>query len=115
MSTASLRPVFAALHTVEASEVTQRSSRESKAASKRYLRIQLSSTGSGSEKRSTVSAWLWTIRVCLRSSRRFALYGFSLIQQLAIELANSYKVQRKVLTRDADAVESEGWLTVYDL
>ena len=35
MSTASPRPVFAALHTVEASKVTQRSSRESKPAFKR--------------------------------------------------------------------------------
>ena len=48
MSTASPRPVFAALHTVMASQVTQRSSRESKAAFKRYPRIQVSSR---SEKR----------------------------------------------------------------
>ena len=32
MSTASPRPIFATLHTVEASEVTQRSNHESKAA-----------------------------------------------------------------------------------
>ena len=43
MSTASLRPVFTALHTVEASEATPRSNCESKTAFKRYLRIQLSS------------------------------------------------------------------------
>ena len=50
MSTASPRPVFAALHTVKASKVTQKSSRESQAAFKRYLQIQLSGR---SEKRST--------------------------------------------------------------
>ena len=66
MSIASPRPLFAALHTVKASEVTQRSSRESKAAFKRYLQIQLLSR---SEKRSIVSAWSWTIRMCLRRSR----------------------------------------------
>ena len=36
MSTALPQPVFAALHTVEASEVTQRSGCESKAAFKHY-------------------------------------------------------------------------------
>ena len=55
MSTASPRPVFTALYTVEASEVTQRSSRASKSAFKRYLRIQ--------------SAWSWTIRMCLHRNR----------------------------------------------
>ena len=49
-------------HSVEASEVTQRSFCESKAAFKRYLRIQLSSR---SKKRSTVSARLWILRACL--------------------------------------------------
>ena len=50
MSTASPRPVFATLHTVKVSEVTQRLNCESKATFKRYLRIQLSSR---SEKQST--------------------------------------------------------------
>ena len=64
MSTASPRPVLAALHTVEASHVTQRSRCESKAAFKCYLQIQLSSR-SGNNR---LSAWLWTIHVCLHSS-----------------------------------------------
>ena len=51
MNTASPRPVFAALHTVKASEFTQKSSRESKAAFKGYLQIQLSSR---SDKRECV-------------------------------------------------------------
>ena len=79
MSTASPRLVFAALHTVKASEITQRSRRESKAAFKRYLWIQLSSR---SEKRLIVSMWSWTIRTCLRRSRmcvwlRYSIYTSS--------------------------------------
>ena len=61
MSTASPWLVFATLHTVEASEVTQRSGCKS---FKCYLWIELSS---GSEKLSTVSSWLW--HVFIYSSR----------------------------------------------
>ena len=62
MSTASPRPVFAALHTVKASEVTQWSSRESKATFKRYLQIQLFNR---SEKQSIVECVSWTLYACV--------------------------------------------------
>ena len=54
--TASPRPVFANMHTMEASEATQRSSQ-------RHL-----PTNIAIQKRSTVNAWLWTIRMCLHKS-----------------------------------------------
>ena len=63
--TASPRPVFAALHFVNASEVTQRTICESKAIFNRYPRIRLSSR---SEKR-LVFVYYISTRMCLHRSR----------------------------------------------
>ena len=63
MSTATLWLVFVTLHIVEASVVTQRSSNESKAAFKLYLRIQLSRR---SEKWLTEHVVVdYTVHVCV--------------------------------------------------
>ena len=64
----------------ESIRVTQRSSSESKAAFKQYLRIQLSSRG---KKQLTVSVWLWT--ACMRFIAVACMYNLVHILRIHAE------------------------------
>ena len=75
MCAASPRPVFAVLHNVKASEVTQKSHCESKAAFKCYLQILLS----GETRNNRLSAWICGLYACVYIAVACTIHRHSII------------------------------------